>query len=189
MKGRDVGAQRQRAFLFDQRFCVACRSCQMACKDLHDLSVGVNWRRVMVREAGQFPKPEVVHLSMSCNHCAKPACLETCPTGAILKRQEDGVVLLDSSRCTGCRACADACPYGVPQYDPATGLVGKCDLCADLLSRGEQPGCVSACTMRVLHVGWLEEMAEGEPPGGDGLPDPSLTLPALRVIPRTRGKS
>jgi len=178
-RGSHLG--RQRAFHFDQRWCIACRACQIACKDLHNLPVGVNWRRVVTLEVGVFPRPLVFHLSLSCNHCARPACAEACPVGAITKRAEDGVVILDRSLCTGCRTCEDACPYGALQYDPSTRLVSKCDMCVDLLACGEEPACVAACTMRTVRVGWLDEMDVGDEPSGVGLPDPSLTRPSLRI--------
>lgn len=177
------GEFRQMAFLFDQRACIACGSCQIACKDLHDLPVGVNWRRVLIRETGQYPNPRVNHISMSCNHCGNPQCLRVCPTGAIAKREQDGIVTLDPSLCSGCRACMDACPYDAPQYDPATGLTSKCDLCLELLARGHQPACVSACPMRALHAGWLDEMTVSEAPPGDHLLDATALRPSIRVIP------
>jgi anaerobic dimethyl sulfoxide reductase subunit B (iron-sulfur subunit) len=132
-------------------------------------------------EHGRYPHTRVEHLSVACNHCAQPACVEACPAGALARREEDGVVLLDSSLCDGCRACEHACPYGAIQYDEATGRMGKCDACAELVSRGEQPVCVTACTMRVLRFGWLDEMGEGQAAQGRGLPDPALTRPSLRI--------
>ena len=173
---------RQRAFYFDQRYCTACRACQIACKDRHNLPVGVNWRRVETYERGRFPRPRVYHLTLSCNHCARPVCAEACPADAISKREEDGVVVLDSALCTGCRACLDACPYGALQFDEATGQVGKCDMCVDLVVRGEQPACVAACTLRVLEAGWLNEMDDrGQELEAPDLPAPSLTGPSVRV--------
>lgn len=179
---------RQLAFYFDQQGCTACRACQIACKDLHDLPVGVNWLRVATLEFGRFPRPEVFHVVVACNHCARPACVEACPSGALTKRAEDGVVALDRSLCTKCRACEDACPYGAIQHDPATGEVGKCDLCGDFVAAGKAPACVAACTMRVLRWGWLDELDSADSAGEltdtvRGLPDPAITGPSWRIRP------
>jgi anaerobic dimethyl sulfoxide reductase subunit B len=174
---------RQRAFRFDQRYCIACKACQMACKDRHDLPVGVNWRRVTTVERGRYPNPKAFHISMACNHCSRPACADACPTGALAKRSADGIVTLDEAVCIACGACVEACPYGAVQRVAPTEKVSKCDFCADLLAAGEEPACVSACVMRVLTVGWLDEMTDEPEPRGVGLPDPALTGPALRIIP------
>lgn len=183
MSKQQPGAPRQRAFHFNQQACHACKACQMACKDLHDLPVGVNWRRVTTKEQGVFPRPRVFHLSLACNHCERPACAAACPEGALYKRESDGVVLLDHERCLGCLACADACPYGAIQHNPQTDTVGKCDFCDALLARGEEPACVTACPMRALTAGWLDELDEGGEARGPGLPDPAPTGPALRITP------
>jgi anaerobic dimethyl sulfoxide reductase subunit B (iron-sulfur subunit) len=178
---------RRRGFLFDQENCIGCNACQMACKDLHDLPVGVNWRRVTTLEFGRYPRPEVVHISMSCNHCARPACAEACPNGGFTIRAEDGAVLHDGALCATCLACVEACPYGAIQRDPTTGTVGKCDLCGDLTSRGSEPACVEACPMDALHLIWLDECQVVSLPVLRGLPSPSLTEPSLRVRPHRHG--
>ena len=151
---------RQRAFRFEQAGCIACRACQMACKDLNNLPVGVNWRRVTTTESGVYPRPVVSFLSISCEHCQEPACVPACPEDALTKRPEDGLVLLDAGRCTGCQSCVEACQFGALQFDPARGQVSKCDFCEELVAQGEPPACVSACVMRVLHAGWIDLRGE-----------------------------
>jgi anaerobic dimethyl sulfoxide reductase subunit B (iron-sulfur subunit) len=155
----------------------------MACKDLHDLPVGVNWGWLAAQEGGVFPNPRVTYLFRACYHCARPECVDACPEGALVKRASDGVVLLDREHCLGCLACVDACPYGAIQVDQATGAAGKCDLCVDLTARGEEPACVAACVMSVLTVGWLDEMSGDERPRGWDLPDPDHLGPSFRVTP------
>lgn len=123
-------------------------------------------------------------LSMSCNHCEDPICAKNCPTGALQKRPGDGVVFIDQAKCIGCRYCVMSCPYGAPQYNPKTGKTGKCDMCKDLLAKGEKPVCVTACPMRVLEAGKIEELRK-KYQGVDqikGMPEPK-TKPAFVITP------
>ena len=102
----------QFGFLVDTKNCVGCRACEIACKNRNQLeSPGPRLRKVETTESGTFPNTRVVHLSLSCQHCENPACVEVCPAGAITKR-EDGTVIADQSKCLGCQACQSACPYG-----------------------------------------------------------------------------
>jgi anaerobic dimethyl sulfoxide reductase subunit B len=124
------------------------------------------------------------NVSVACNHCERPICMEVCPAGAITRR-EDGLVLLDPDRCMGCRYCEWACPYGAPQYDSATGRMTKCTFCVDDLDRGGQPACVAACPLRALDFGDLAELEAryGPLPSVHPLPDAALTRPALAMTP------
>lgn len=98
---------------------------------------------------------------MSCNHCESPACLPTCPTGALFKRKKDGIVDIDSTLCIGCRRCEAACPFGAPQFDPSDSIVKKCNMCVDEIEAGRKPYCVMACMMRVLDIGPIEQIWNG----------------------------
>ena len=183
----------QLGFHLQQGYCAGCFTCQIACKDKNDLEVGQRFRRVREYEGGGFARTErgLIHnvyaywLSMSCNHCEDPVCVKNCPTGAMQKRPEDGIVFVDQARCIGCRYCQMSCPYGAPQYNPKIGKMGKCDFCQDLLARGGQPACVEACPMRVLTFGSLEELRKLH--GGvrqiKGLPAPDRTNPSLVITP------
>lgn len=179
------------AFYFDASACSGCKACQVACKDRQDSPPGVRWRRVYEVAGGGWTQRGAawVHdifaynLSIACNHCERPICMEVCPTRAITQR-EDGVVLLDGDRCMGCRYCEWACPYGAPQYDPDAGRVSKCDFCVDELDQGRPPACVAACPMRVLDFGDMAELeARYGPAVPYPLPDVELTRPALFVTP------
>ena len=114
----------QLGFVHNNIDCLGCRACEIACKDKNGLPAGPRFRRVMYIEGGKFPDVYAYKVNMSCNHCAQPACLPTCPTGAIFKRKKDGIVDIDSTLCIGCRRCEAACPYGAPQFDPSDGLEG-----------------------------------------------------------------
>ena len=147
----------QYAFSFDSTFCSGCKACQAACKDKNNLPTGVLWRRVYEVSGGTWQHDGeawrntvfAYNLSMACNHCHHPKCAGVCPVDAFVIRQ-DGIVLLDTSKCVGCGYCAWACPYGVPQYNPNFGTMTKCDFCFDNLEQGLPPACVAACPMRVL---------------------------------------
>lgn len=149
----------QRGFLVDLSRCTACKACEIACKNRNKLSVGPRLRRVNSLQRGKYPDVSVANLSMACMHCGKPACEAVCPTGAITKRSEDGIVVVDQEKCIGCHYCFFACPFGVPQYG-ADGTMVKCDLCKDFLEIGKEPACVSNCFYGALHSGTMEELAE-----------------------------
>jgi anaerobic dimethyl sulfoxide reductase subunit B len=129
------------------------------------------------------------NLSISCNHCEQPVCVEACPTTALYKRP-DGLVLIDPQRCIGCKYCTWACPYGAPQYDPDYRVMTKCTGCDDYLEAGLPPACVAACPLRVLDFGDTQAMQARYSVNDTGLvqsvaplPEKGLTLPGLLIRP------
>jgi DMSO reductase iron-sulfur subunit len=150
---------KQLGFLVNSKRCVQCHSCQVACKAVHNTELGPNWRKVLNYWEGEFPNVTNRTISISCFHCEKPACLEICPAGAISKRAEDGVVVVDQNECVGCRNCELACPYGAPQFG-ASGKIQKCDLCLDRRAEGKQPACVATCPGEALAFGDVAELAQ-----------------------------
>lgn len=191
---------RQLAFWFDQSKCTGCKACQIACKDKHDLPVGVTWRRVAEYTGGSWLLNDAdgtatnnvfsYYTSISCNHCADPICQAVCPTTAMQKRA-NGVVTVDPAVCIGCRYCEMACPYSAPQFDAAKGVMTKCDFCADRIAEGKDPACVAACPSRALGYGELEDVVRehGSTSGVEPLPDPSITNPNLVVIPHPKAQA
>ena len=183
----------QLAFWFDQSKCTGCKACSIACKDKHDLPVGVTWRRVPEYTGGTWVADErtgsftnnvfAYYTSISCNHCADPICVSVCPTTAMHKG-ENGVVSVDPDVCIGCRYCEMACPYSAPQFNPDKGVMTKCDFCADRIAVGEDPACVAACPSRALGYGEAEDVRTllGTQDAVEPLPDPSITHPNLVVI-------
>ncbi|MDQ1334760.1 MAG: hypothetical protein QG552_1710 [Thermodesulfobacteriota bacterium] len=137
----------------DHDLCWGCRACEVACKQEMNTPDGVSLIRVL--EDG--PRDDegrlqfVFHVRV-CRHCEAPPCAEACPEGAIFKR-EDGIVVLESDRCTGCQSCVDACPYEVIAFDMARGIVQKCNLCHHRLDRGLLPACAdNVCLAHCIHL-------------------------------------
>jgi len=145
--------KKQIGFIYDESRCIQCRTCEVACKDTRGVELGPRWRRVIETWEGKYPDVKRVFFSQSCLHCGKPACIPACPTGAISKRQEDGIVVVDREKCDGCRDCFTACPYDVPQFG-SDGLMQKCDLC--LGAEGE-PACVTSCPGEALSYGVIDD--------------------------------
>lgn len=145
-------------FYFDATHCIGCRTCQVACKDRHDLhSVGIRLRKVESAEAGSYPDSKIFHMSISCNHCEDPACVKSCPTTAMHKTEE-GIVVHDDSKCVLCKNCMSVCPYAAPQHDEIKNMIVKCDSCKDLREAGMNPACVDSCPMRALEFGDIDEL-------------------------------
>lgn len=155
----------QKGFYFDQERCVGCQSCMLACKEWNDLPPkvlgqrGPRWRQVLVFEKGSFPDFSRRFLSRACLHCSRPPCLAACPAQAIVKRAEDGIVLVDREKCIGCRECLSSCPFGVPQFGE-DGLMQKCNFCLERTSQGLKPICELSCVGQAIRSGSLEELQE-----------------------------
>jgi Fe-S-cluster-containing dehydrogenase component len=104
-----------------------------------------------------------------CRHCDDPACMAICPEEAFCKRV-DGIVVLDSTRCSGCQACVDACPYDAVAFDAGEALAQKCNLCHNRLDRGLLPACAdNICPAHCIIL-----MIDGEPVPRMSEPAPSV---------------
>jgi anaerobic dimethyl sulfoxide reductase subunit B (iron-sulfur subunit) len=145
---------KQYGFFYDISRCVQCRTCEVACKSVRDVELGIHWRWVTDSWCGEFPNVTRTFFSLACMHCAKPACVKVCPTGAIAKRVEDGIVVVDSDKCNGCQECFYACPFDVPQFGK-DGTMQKCDFC---IETGREPACVASCPAEALRCGTMEEL-------------------------------
>jgi tetrathionate reductase subunit B len=145
----------QYGMVIDLAACIGCHACSIACKFENGTELNVDWHRVETIgdpkakvgqdiPAGTYPNLSLYWLPMPCMHCQNPPCMEVCPAAAISKRAE-GMVVVDQSKCVGCQYCSWACPYDVPQFNPETGTMEKCTLCAHRVTQGEPPACVEAC--------------------------------------------
>lgn len=184
------------AFYFNASACVGCKTCQIACKDKNNNPTGLFFRRVVNYGDGSWVQHPVhrdlmvpanffaYYISTACMHCEEPICVEVCPTGA-MHIQEDGIVLVDDSKCVGCRLCQQSCPYGAPQYHEAKGVMTKCDLCVDLLQKDQKPACVASCPQRALEIGDLEALRKdyGSIDAIEPLPQAKYTKPAIVITP------
>lgn len=141
-----------KAFVLDPPRCTGCEACRVACAIENRLPVDRAWRTVHHANPGHRPDAPTFHLSLACNHCARPACLEACPASAYRKDPGTGAVLLDAARCIGCRYCAWVCPYDAPRFDVEGGVMGKCTFCQDRLLEGRDPSCAMACPTGALSV-------------------------------------
>ncbi|RJX30511.1 MAG: 4Fe-4S dicluster domain-containing protein [Desulfarculus sp.] len=148
----------------DLEYCIGCHACTMGCKAENNTPVGVDYNRVIEVEEGLFDNPkqrpelQVYFVAMPCMHCGKPACMAACPVGAITKRQEDGIVLINKDRCIGCRYCAWACPYGVPTFNAEAKVMEKCTLCVHRVTKGLLPACVETCVAKTRFFGEMNDL-------------------------------
>ena len=160
----------QYAFHFNSDVCTGCKTCQVACKETYKLPVNNLYRKVYNYQGGSWKPTEAGHyvpegvfgyfVSLACNHCTNPACVANCPTGAMQKDEETGIVWTDHDVCIGCKTCETACPYGAPTFGEEEGYMLKCDMCKDEIARHRLPICVAGCPMRALDFGTREEMIE-----------------------------
>ncbi|HEY0981761.1 DmsC/YnfH family molybdoenzyme membrane anchor subunit [Schlesneria sp.] len=174
-------AGQQYAFEVDLDRCSGCKACVTACHSLNGLDQNETWRDVGLLVGGTEFNPVMQHVTAACHHCVEPACMSACPVDAYEKNAETGIVKHLDDQCFGCQYCTLACPYNVPKYHQEKGIVRKCDMCSNRLSKGEAPACVQACpheaiAIRVVSIQRVIEDSEANNflPAA---PDPSLTLP------------
>ncbi|MGC5324213.1 4Fe-4S dicluster domain-containing protein [Brevibacillus sp. SYSU BS000544] len=140
--------EKQLGFLVDTQKCIGCRTCEFACKNERNRK---DTSRRKVVSLSQNDGNIFGYLSIACNHCQNPACLSVCPT-ACIKKTRNGIVLLDSSNCSGCKLCVNACPFHAITIIPDTGKADKCDFCMERQRSGELPACVSSCIVGAIQV-------------------------------------
>jgi Fe-S-cluster-containing dehydrogenase component/formate-dependent nitrite reductase membrane component NrfD len=142
--------------VIDNRKCIGCHSCTVACKAENRVPLGVNRTWVKYVEKGRFPHVRRVFQVTRCNQCGKPACVEICPVSAMYQRW-DGIVDFNPARCIGCKACMQACPYDAIYIDPDRHTAAKCHLCAHRTEIGLQPACAAVCPEHAIVAGDLDD--------------------------------
>ena len=172
-------------FFTDTSVCIGCKACEVACKTWNAVpedgltltgmsydntgELGAStWRHVAFIE--QIQRPEDITdggadgsrwlmASNVCKHCTESACLDVCPTGALM-RTEFGTVVVQSDICNGCGYCVSACPFGVIERREGDGRAWKCTLCYDRLGDGLEPACAKACPTQSIQFGPVDELRE-----------------------------
>ena len=169
--------------VIDLKRCYGCYACVMACKTKNHTPPKVFWSRLLKAEAGNYPNTVRQALPVLCNQCEDPSCLEVCPTGATTQR-EDGIVVIESEKCMGCKYCMMGCPYGarytVPEWksyfpeglplseleefqkkaweeESGCGVATKCHFCTERRKTGKEPACVEACSAKARIFGDLDD--------------------------------
>lgn len=187
------GPGQQYAFDVDLDSCSGCKACVTACHTLNGLDEEETWRDVGLLAGGTASNPVMQHVTTACHHCLEPACMSACPVDAYEKDPITGIVKHLDDQCFGCQYCTLACPYDVPKYHSAKGIVRKCDMCSSRLSAGEAPACVQACPHEAISITVVETQQVIENAEADSFlpaaPEPHLTLPTTnyrtkRVFPR-----
>ncbi len=164
--------------VIDLDTCVGCHACAVNCKEwntggeagiLPDYDKygaqpdGVWFNRIHSYESAGGSACRTVNVPRSCLHCEDALCVTVCPTGASYKRAEDGIVLVDTDICIGCKLCSWACPYGAREFDEEAGVMRKCTLCVDRIHNEDlpeaerEPACVATCPSRARHFGDLAD--------------------------------
>ena len=207
---------RRLGLVIDLDICVGCHACAVNCKEWNSGGVsapltdllpygaepdGVWFNRVHTYEVGEGSEGRTVHFPRSCLHCAEPACVTVCPTGASFKRAEDGIVLVDEDLCIGCKLCSWSCPYGAREFDQDAGVMKKCTLCIDRIynetfaPEDRQPACVATCPASARHFGDLGDPTSdvsrlvAERGGYDLMPEMGYAPTNKYLPPRPRQQS
>jgi formate dehydrogenase beta subunit len=173
----------RRAILYDATKCIACRACQVACKQQNELQAegtrcwatyenppylsAKTWLRIKFQEVGDHEKLRWLFLRESCMHCEDASCVNVCPEGALYHHQL-GFVALNREKCTGCETCVRACPFGIPRMERESWdgrfamKATKCTFCQECIEKGTSPACVEACPTGALKYDDRDDLvAEG----------------------------
>jgi formate dehydrogenase iron-sulfur subunit len=167
-------------FFTDSSICIGCKACEVACKEWNHVPVdGLNFLGSSYDNTGELGANSWRHVAFIeqnrpvaadgsggmrwlmnsdvCKHCAHAACLEVCPTGALM-RSEFGTVVVQADVCNGCGYCVSACPFGVIERREGDGRAFKCTLCYDRLKGHMQPACAQACPTQSIQFGPIDDL-------------------------------
>jgi formate dehydrogenase iron-sulfur subunit len=165
----------EKGMLFDTDKCIACRSCQVACKQWNELPAEQTtffaakggyqnpialspktYNLVKFYEVEKEGKLRWLFRSHRCLHCVDPACVTACPVEPVKAMTHDkelGIVYVNKELCIGCGACNEYCPWSIPQIDDKTEKSTKCTFCIDRVTNGLEPACAKACPTGAIKYG------------------------------------
>lgn len=157
---------KQLGLMIDLDRCIGCKTCIVACRNNKGLvdHVGAvpgempHYLRVESSREGVFPRVGATSWVVPCQHCKNPKCVKACPTGAIAKDEQTGIVRIDRDVCTGSAKCIDECPYNVIQFNKQGNYAHKCDLCYERVVFGDLPVCAEVCLTDAITFGELDEL-------------------------------
>lgn len=182
----------QFAFEVDLDRCSGCKACVAACHSLNGLDEHESWREVGTLISNDWRRPFRQTVTTACHHCVDPACLNGCPVLAYEKDPATGIVRHLDDQCIGCQYCVMMCPYEVPKYSEARGIVRKCDMCSQRLVAGEAPACAQACPTEAIRITIVEtdslvvDFREAVTQNSflPSSPDPGITVPTTKFVSR-----
>jgi Fe-S-cluster-containing dehydrogenase component/DMSO reductase anchor subunit len=187
-----IGGQ-QLAFEVDLDRCSGCKACVVACHSLNGLDDEESFRDVGLLLGTLGKSAAFQHVTTACHHCIDPGCLDACPVNAYEKDPVTGIVRHLDDQCFGCQYCTLACPYEVPKYHAAKGIVRKCDMCSQRLAVGEAPACVQACPHQAISIRTIEIAAAKTAAQSMTFlphsPNPQITVPTTRFVGKAVGDS
>ena len=156
---------KQYGFVIDLKRCIGCDTCVVGCK--MENSVGLGDFRLKVydsqqnfqeeRPTGTYPNLDMHWLPTMCHHCKDAPCVNACPTRALWRRDDDGMVVLEKDKCVGCQRCGEECPYGALSFNSDVGPSDKCKLCEHRVAEDKAPMCELVCPTRAIHFGDLND--------------------------------
>lgn len=167
----------RKGFIFNQNLCVNCKACSAACtlENCFDIKP----RSVITFNHEVSAALPLSNLSIACNHCEIPVCMNGCPASAYTRDPLSDAIICDDRKCIGCKYCIWNCPYDAPKYDPVNRVVGKCHLCYSRLESGMMPACADGCPTGALRYGNIDDSDNIIRPSW--FPDKGLN-PALEFI-------
>jgi Fe-S-cluster-containing dehydrogenase component len=157
-------------FVIDVGICNGCYCCQIACKDEHvandwtpiakpEPDTGHFWLKQNEYVRGTVPKVKMYYRPLLCMHCDEAPCMAACPIEGAIYKRDDGLVIIDPVKCTGCKSCVDACPWRVIYFNEDLNIAQKCTGCAHLIDNGwKEPRCVDACPTGAIRFGEESEL-------------------------------